>query len=101
MGLKHVLFICKLSVLFCGVVLSFLSTFAIILLRKRADCFTESVPLLSWGVRIISLLLAVSWVELWSINVIFPAHFHLLLKGYNVGCFWAGPSVRPSEHILR
>ena len=88
--------ICKLSELFCGVVFSFLSTFAIILLRKRADCSTEVVLLLSWGVCILSLFLAVSWVGLWSINVTVPAHFHLLLKGHIALGLSVRPSLRPS-----
>ena len=92
----------KLSELFCGVFLSFLSTFAIILLRKRADCFTEVVLLLSWGVRILCLFLAVSWVGLWSINKTFPVHFHSLLKGHIDLGLSVRPSIPPSvRHILR
>ena len=96
--------ICKLSEIFCGLVLSFLSTFAIILLRKRADCFSEVVPLLSWGVDILSLFLAMSWIGLWSIIVTFPAHCHLFYAP-NFGqvegayCFWfVRPSIPSSVH---
>ena len=56
--------------LFCSAVLSCLSGFTIISLRKRAGYFTLFVFLLSCG----CFFLSYPWVDVWSVIVAFTGH---------------------------
>ena len=72
----HGFFGCVWS-LFCNTVLSVPSSFEIILLRKRAGCFTLIVLLLSCGCYWhVSLFLVVPWVGLHCVTVAFPGQTH-------------------------
>ena len=61
------------GVLFRGIGLGVLSSFTIILLRKRG-----LATLLSRGCQCIAFFHAVPWVGLWYVIVAFPVHDHLL-----------------------
>ena len=82
--------------LFCCTLLCALSSFAIILKRKR-----EKVALLVLSyeclvtINVLWLFLTVPWVGLWCVIVVFPDHTHLLLYASEnrrlkrAGSFWA------------
>ena len=59
--------------LFCNAVLSILSRFAIILVRKTAEFIT-----LLLTVSVLWLFFMVQWVGLQFVIVVFPGHTHLL-----------------------
>ena len=71
------------------IVLCFVGRFAIILMGKRE--LVALLSLSSWClVIVVWLFLAVSWVCLRFVIVVFPDHTHLLLLVYNVQAFKCG-----------
>ena len=67
--------------LFCYALRSVLSSFAIILKRKRESwliCFYCLVDVCLNPVHDLWLFLMVPWVGLWCVTVVFPDHTHVL-----------------------
>ena len=79
--------VCKCSI-FCCTLLFVHSSFAIILMRTREP--VDLLSLTSWCfVIVVWPFLAVTWVCLQFVIVVFPDHTHLLLVAYQLDYFYA------------
>ena len=83
--------------LFCYALLCVHSSFAIILKRKRK---LVAMLLLSYNcivtIKVLWLFLAVQWIGLQCVNVVFPGHFYILFDTNLISDF-----LNVSEHICR